>query len=290
MECSTLEIVCTEEYIGYTFDEKALSMLEYKVLMNLEQGGVLPAFQVKRNGNPQLLYLIPEGFHTLETLTYSLEPDMFLHVAAAIDKVSTGIEENGFLKFEHLDMNPDHIVLNIHTGSLQMIYLPVSIGMETAILGKDNVLRELFQKLAARNGHGETAPGLRQLRMDLADRCMEFWQILERIQAGAYGEMRHFANPYLVVLDNQMCLEVNKAEYLIGKNQEIVDGVICNHDTVSRMHCAILKEEGCCYIQDLGSKNGTFVNDQYVSAGSKVRLRNGDRIRLAACELIFYEG
>lgn len=306
MECSTLEIARAEEYIGYTLDEKALSMLEYKVLMNLEQGGVLPAFRVKRNGRLQLVYLIPEGFHTLESLTYSLEPDVLLHAMAAIDKVCAQIEENGFLKFEHLDMNPDHMVLNIHTGSLQMIYLPVSMGMETAILGRDNVLRELFQKLAAGNGHGETAPGLRQLRMDLADGHMEFWQIAERIRAGTYGETRRFdgkeavpeaaspqparANPYLVILENQARLEVNKAKYVIGKNQEIVDGVIYNHNTVSRMHCAILTEGGCCYIQDLGSKNGTFVNGQYVSAGSRVRLRNGDRIRLAECDLIFYEG
>jgi pSer/pThr/pTyr-binding forkhead associated (FHA) protein len=33
---------------------------------------------------------------------------------------------------------------------------------------------------------------------------------------------------------------------------------------VSKRHCVLLQREGCLFVQDLGSANGTFVNDQEV--------------------------
>lgn len=50
------------------------------------------------------------------------------------------------------------------------------------------------------------------------------------------------------------------------------------YDTsVSRAHCEILEERGACWLRDLGSSNGTFVNGRAVS---KARLREGDRIQI----------
>lgn len=55
------------------------------------------------------------------------------------------------------------------------------------------------------------------------------------------------------------------------------------HSEVSRRHCAILVENGIAAIEDFGSTNGTFVNDQRIS-GRHV-LRDGDRIRVGALKL-----
>lgn len=53
-------------------------------------------------------------------------------------------------------------------------------------------------------------------------------------------------------------------------------------DTVSRHHCALLLESGLVLVRDLGSKNGTFVNDQRVRPEAEVR--NGDRLRVGQLE------
>ena len=47
---------------------------------------------------------------------------------------------------------------------------------------------------------------------------------------------------------------------------------------VSRKHCAILVEEGAAAIEDCGSTNGTFLNDQRISG--RQELKDGDRIRV----------
>lgn len=51
---------------------------------------------------------------------------------------------------------------------------------------------------------------------------------------------------------------------------------------VSRLHCQFsLTHEGTLTIQDLGSTNGTFVNDRKVE---QARLSAGDRIRVGPVE------
>lgn len=57
------------------------------------------------------------------------------------------------------------------------------------------------------------------------------------------------------------------------------------HDPkISRSHCEIRATPEGCFIRDLGSKNGTFVNGARVI---EARLRNGDRIQAGLAQLLF---
>jgi hypothetical protein len=55
--------------------------------------------------------------------------------------------------------------------------------------------------------------------------------------------------------------------------------------SVSSSHCQIIVNDGTVSIQDLGSTNGTFVNDAPVQMAG---LKNGQAIRLGNVEMIFY--
>jgi pSer/pThr/pTyr-binding forkhead associated (FHA) protein len=52
---------------------------------------------------------------------------------------------------------------------------------------------------------------------------------------------------------------------------------------VSRLHCRVTAAEAGLEIQDLGSTNGTFVNDRRVE---KAQLVVGDRLRVGRLELV----
>jgi pSer/pThr/pTyr-binding forkhead associated (FHA) protein len=52
---------------------------------------------------------------------------------------------------------------------------------------------------------------------------------------------------------------------------------------VSRLHCRISADETAIDVLDLGSTNGTFVNDRRVQ---KARLVVGDRLKVGRLELI----
>ncbi len=57
---------------------------------------------------------------------------------------------------------------------------------------------------------------------------------------------------------------------------------------VSRHHCVLDIEPPQVWVRDLGSKNGTFVNDQLIDSfpeGDATELRDGDEVRIGHCHI-----
>jgi predicted component of type VI protein secretion system len=71
-------------------------------------------------------------------------------------------------------------------------------------------------------------------------------------------------------------------KFLIGRSEECQ--LRPQHTEVSRKHCVILVDEGLATIEDCGSTNGTFVNDQRISG--RRELKDGDRIRVGVLGLV----
>lgn len=84
----------------------------------------------------------------------------------------------------------------------------------------------------------------------------------------------------------QFSLVVNIPEYLIGKNPNMVNGVITYNPAISRVHCQISYIGGKYYLTDKGSANGTFCNQQRLEAENPIELHSGDNIRLANSDFI----
>ncbi|HYP41860.1 MAG TPA: protein kinase [Chloroflexia bacterium] len=59
---------------------------------------------------------------------------------------------------------------------------------------------------------------------------------------------------------------------------------------VSRQHARIVADAGGYFLEDLGSANGTFLNDRRLPAGVPTRLRNGDRVRIGKTQVNFILG
>ena len=64
--------------------------------------------------------------------------------------------------------------------------------------------------------------------------------------------------------------------------------VIISDPKVSKFHATIYFENGICYIQDNDSTNGTYVNGNQIFAGKKVKLKDGDKIKMGQTTLDFF--
>jgi pSer/pThr/pTyr-binding forkhead associated (FHA) protein len=53
---------------------------------------------------------------------------------------------------------------------------------------------------------------------------------------------------------------------------------------VSKRHCAILVRSGKVLVRDIGSTNGTFVNDEQIT--EEVEVANGDRLKIGPLEFV----
>ncbi len=75
-------------------------------------------------------------------------------------------------------------------------------------------------------------------------------------------------------------INIDKEEFILGKNPNRVDFAIRDNKAVSRVHASISWEDEGYRIKDLGSLNGTFVNSAPVGEEGML-LENDDVIELA---------
>jgi hypothetical protein len=84
------------------------------------------------------------------------------------------------------------------------------------------------------------------------------------------------------LISDQDRLQVFEGENVFGRGDP--DVVELRSTTVSRRHARISVDDQA-WIEDLGSKNGTFVGDSRVT--SRIRLNDGDRVRFGSFLLTF---
>jgi len=102
------------------------------------------------------------------------------------------------------------------------------------------------------------------------------------------GEAEGFTPPAFVgtgctVLWRDCEIPLQPGETLIGRGPRV--GIVVQDDSVSRQHARILVGNGFVRLEDLGSKNGTFVNAARVTQARP--LIDGDEIRLGDVTMTF---
>jgi pSer/pThr/pTyr-binding forkhead associated (FHA) protein len=71
-------------------------------------------------------------------------------------------------------------------------------------------------------------------------------------------------------------IPLKKDKFLIGRSTECA--LRAGSEAISRRHCAIVRAGGKWSVRDLGSRNGTYVNDQRIT--EQVPLSVGDELRV----------
>jgi pSer/pThr/pTyr-binding forkhead associated (FHA) protein len=76
-------------------------------------------------------------------------------------------------------------------------------------------------------------------------------------------------------------IAIKRSKLLIGRAEEC--DVRPLSEEVSRRHCAVHVGPADVWVEDLGSRNGTFVNGEKIAG--KIRVKDGDIIRVGGLEL-----
>ncbi|MEO9589989.1 FHA domain-containing protein [Rhodopirellula bahusiensis] len=73
-------------------------------------------------------------------------------------------------------------------------------------------------------------------------------------------------------------IEVSEKRFLIGRSESCQ--LRPKSESVSRRHCILAIKDGRVLVQDLKSRNGTFVNDKRLPADKAKVLKDGDNLRV----------
>ena len=76
---------------------------------------------------------------------------------------------------------------------------------------------------------------------------------------------------------------IGHEKFLIGTDDEQVDGRIAGVNTVSPVHAVVGWNDISFYVMDMNSANGTFINDQKIAPMSQVHIGKGSVLRFADC-------
>lgn len=106
--------------------------------------------------------------------------------------------------------------------------------------------------------------------------------------AGETTVLGNQQNGYVILRKrNNEKININKPEFVIGKERRRVDYCISDNNSISRTHAKIRVRSGKCYIADLGSTNCTYVNGSKLSPNQEVVLTKGDKIKISDEEFEF---
>ena len=101
------------------------------------------------------------------------------------------------------------------------------------------------------------------------------------------GESQHKrAVAFLRNPTTQSARALSDGIFFLDRQHKWEDGSLSNVN-ISRKHAQISCDSEGFYLEDLGSKNGTFCNEQKIAANTKYKLGNGDKIRLVDTVLEF---
>ena len=92
---------------------------------------------------------------------------------------------------------------------------------------------------------------------------------------------------YLVRKDNGKQITLRDG-FVIGKERNKVNYCISGNSSVSRTHAQFRVIDGIYHIEDLQSKNYTYLNGNQLPAYKPAQLKDGDVIKLSDVEFVFH--
>ncbi len=107
-----------------------------------------------------------------------------------------------------------------------------------------------------------------------------------RIQTQSAALLHVQSNQLMSLKDYREVIYIGKPNDRLPPDVNVA--VLPNAEVVSRVHAAIHLEGDRCFVEDMGSANGTYVNDLPLMPKVKQQLRAGDRISLGKGDLVTF--
>lgn len=269
---------------------------EYKVLHSQTEDRFVRCMKLIYNGKIQLYYLT-DGLKTLAEIIPAIDAEKFMIIACNLFADIISVKNNGFLSCQNLDISFDRIIIDQSTYSVRLVYLPISQKFYKDMFTFENTLRMNLIEFI-RNTPSIDSPRIADFLVALSNSTLTLEDIYENIKFNSKNQAEEKNNQIVstttksekmkLIAQNTpvpLEIEITKNEFILGRKQELVDGVITVSKMIGRTHCKIIKSKNCFAIIDLQSANGTYVNGVRLQPNNPCPIKNGDLIRLANCEL-----
>lgn len=264
----------------------------FRVMKNQDKGCLLTCHRLKYNGKIKLVYFT-EDMIPLDQKLLELDVDHIGVLLANLFAAIKEIEGNGFLSVSCVESRLERIYVDHRTSAVKLIYLPVNLAARERSTGtfESEIRAQLVR--AMRNIRLADHPKVQSVIANLMDGTLRLEEVARRVKScqvtdmGANVENTDETHGMtLRAVNGDVMFSITKPEFTIGKNAARCDGAIPGNPAVSRVHCKVICKEGEYYLVDMGSSNGTYLDQKRVTEARPQRIENGSRIRIADMEFM----
>lgn len=295
------EMDCGSNFSYILNDSSMFLSTEYKVLQNQVHDNFAKCMKMQYNGKIQLFYVV-NSYKSFASMLNVVNEDSFLSIISNILSHIIDVKHNGFLLCQSIDISYDHIYIDPTTYKVKLVYLPINKRMYSDYAVFEKELRTGFVQLIT-NRLKCYSPQMVQFTSDLSNGTLTIEDLYKRMKQANQKDIPtgtekpitntvpvtqvHTAQLIAMNAPNRVEMDINKAEYIIGKKPTAVDGVISFNKMISRVHCKINTSNGHYTITDLQSANGTFINNVRLLPNKSYPVKSGDMVRLANSDFQF---
>ncbi len=295
--------------ISYILEDESLFYgTSFKVFTSQDIDCLLPCAKSRWNGKIKLHYFT-KGYRSLKECVANFGQEQFRNVILNIIYGLLAIEDNGFLSMKNVVLTPKSIYVDINSMHTKLVYLPLTypiLGANTSeICDKVCALvleciqscpqaSGMFSDLQAHLIDGKTCT-LNDLIVTLNGGSINWGavpitqvrkaKLLENAYSGSAssGSVEDANNFVLLAQGSSLpsIISLQKPETVLGRSNSKADCVITSSSAISRMHCKLSLRNGKLFVTDLGSANGTFVDQERMASNSTKELIEGAQLRLA---------
>lgn len=272
-----------DKNIAYLLNDDLFAPTEYKV-MQAQTDVFIKCMKLLYNGKIQLFYVVDDSV-AISDIVDKVDEEGFANIILNLLRSIKDVRSNGFLSINNIDLSFDSIFVDLQTYKVKVVYLPIYNDKQenfenTLINNLINLINNSHLKDSLKIKRMIERIKMNGLSADSFNLKKEKYPEAQYVKQSIYGGLK------LVSIDASVYTEfrVNSNQFVIGKNKELVDGVISYNNKVSRVHCKIIRSHNHYSIIDLNSLNGTFVNNVKLKSNYPMIIKNGDVIRLANSE------
>lgn len=286
-----------KQYLSYILEDNSKFFpTGYRVMKKQKEKGIISCSKVIFNGQIKLLYPVGERESIFSASEYWELKEVYAWMLRLI-KVVMEVQENGFLRVEDIDVNLSRIFIDEENKQVYLVVLPLTSDAEfipnwnkefekalismigLARVRNDMALTQTKQLIQDNSSSLEIL--YRKLKMMAVDMALEPDTSNLKKDEELPGGILHLKTR---TSQKKIDIVINKEVFVLGKHPKMSDFAIDITPTISRQHCQIIKENGGYYIEDLNSKNYTYVDGEKLSAGQRVLIKKDTMIRLAEVE------
>ncbi|WP_411167596.1 DUF6382 domain-containing protein [Clostridium sp. MB05] len=309
---------------SYDTVEYQIKMLNYNKELPL-----IPIELFTMNGVNTMSYEVTDLVNLFNYI-YNTRPrrEIIINILSSIVFLISNIESY-FLKVDNILFNEDYIFFDSISKEVKLIYVPFKMPMENKSFSQKMIILNLLDAIKSSGIMREDLNdcimkvrddfiNIEELKEFLDDISKERpLRVESNIKDKAVKDKKRFLPNFLSrkknidnnrvddkvestisegftlnILDdlNNRSIYLEKNIYLIGRLEGSVD-IVLNSSSVGRVHGRIEKgSNDTYYYEDLGSKNGSFINGERLIPNRKYHIISGNEIRLANINMYLTEG